>query len=367
MNNQNIYSFPSTSIIDSILSAHGIVEKKNLSIEKVNHKTNIKFIIIKNNTRPLIGITNKNNKKLVVYSNLNKSEKISLAAKSQYGNSLDGLVCDVHDEYRDPECILSIQQLEEIIVTATQPVPDMDEVEETLAYIGSDMDYFEFYWLHAIGWFDDLFQDFYQQNEEKIAQREASGEVVRDDIEVDGPDLPIEDPNDFLDCFDTTQNAIITVYALEPDPGTGKPYVGRSVGHTFVSIQQGNNISTFGYYPVSDYIVPKFNNSSAAILGNDGIGNQRFTASISTTVNGSQLQQILNATINFNPTYHLDTYNCTDFAIELGNLAGMNLPECNGTWKGGGDSNPGRLGSYIRKMHKQNSGEGNAPATNKDC
>ncbi|TYP98808.1 hypothetical protein C7447_102123 [Tenacibaculum adriaticum] len=189
---------------------------------------------------------------------------------------------------------------------------------------------------------------------------------------VAGPDTPINDVNDFLDCFDSAQGATLTVYVNEPNPGSGDTHNGTFVGHTFVSIQQGNNVSTFGYYPVSNYIYPSINNSSSAVLGDDGSGNETFSANISTTVTGNQLQQILDASINFNATYHLDTYNCTDFAIELGNLAGMNLPESNGNWPGGGGSNPGTLGQHIRNLNtanniSTNTTGGNAPATNKGC
>lgn len=186
-----------------------------------------------------------------------------------------------------------------------------------------------------------------------------------------GPDNPINDVNDFLDCFDSTQSATLTVLVDEPNPGSGDTHSGTFVGHTFVSIQQGNNVSTFGYYPVSDHIYPSINNSSAAVLGDDGSGTQSFSASISATISGAQLQQILDAAINFNPTYHLDTYNCSDFAIDLGNLAGMGLPASNGTWPGGGGSNPGTLGEHIRNLNTSNNSTnttgGNAPASNKGC
>ena len=203
--------------------------------------------------------------------------------------------------------------------------------------------------------------------EEEEDDRWESGDEI-----LDGPDDPINDVNHFFDCFNSSQGAVLTVYVNEPNPGSGNTHNGTSVGHTFVSLQQGNNVSTFGYYPVSDYIYPSINNSSSAILGNDGSGNESFSASISTNVTGNQLQKILNASINFNSTYHLDTYNCTDFAIDLGNLAGMNLPESNGTWPGGGGSNPGTLGKHIRNLNTSNNVPtnttgGGAPATNKEC
>lgn len=191
-------------------------------------------------------------------------------------------------------------------------------------------------------------------------------------VVVFNPTDPITNVQEFLECFDVTQNATLTIYALEPDPGTGDTHNGTFVGHTFISIRQGSNTSTYGYYPVEDDIRPIFNESSVAVLGDDGSGNEPYTASLTKTITGAQLQQIINKSINFNSTYHLDNYNCTDFALEIGNTVGFNLPNCNGTWLGGGGSNPGTLGMVIRNRNLQpgetkNTTGGNAPATQKNC
>jgi hypothetical protein len=188
------------------------------------------------------------------------------------------------------------------------------------------------------------------------------------DIIIENPDNPISDINDYLKCFNTTQSATLTIYVNEPSPGTGKTHNGTFVGHTFVSLSQGSNVSTFGFYPVSDNIYPYINNSSNSILGDDGSGNESFSANVSTTLTSSQLSQIINKAKNYNSTYHLDTYNCTDFAIDIGNLGGLNLPPSNGTWPGGGGSNPGTLGQHIRSLSSgTNTSGGNAPSTNKGC
>ena len=68
----------------------------------------------------------------------------------------------------------------------------------------------------------------------------------------------------------------------------------------------------------------------------------------------------------------MDDSNCTDFAIILGNLAGLGLPEANGTWPLGGGSNPGTLGKHIRSISPSagvtvNKNAGKSPATNKGC
>ena len=196
----------------------------------------------------------------------------------------------------------------------------------------------------------------------------SSNSWTNGDVIVENPDNPINDIIDYLKCFDPTQSASLTIYVNEPSPGTGKTHNGTFVGHTFISISQGSNVSTFGFYPVSNNIYPYINNSSSSILGDDGNGNKPFSASVSTTLTSTQLSQILNKAKNYNLTYHLDTYNCTDFAIDIGNLGGLSLPPSNGTWPGGGGSNPGTLGQHIRSLSSgTNTTGGKAPQTNKGC
>lgn len=223
----------------------------------------------------------------------------------------------------------------------------------------------------------------YNKNSPSSVYDDCSGSECKYQIDdgdlpfvVFNPDNPIQDVQEFLKCFNTSQSATLTVYVLEPNPGSGDTNYGKSVGHTYVSISQGSNTSTYGFYPVEDDVYPFFNEQSSSVLGNDGSGNgdEHFTASISTTISGSQLQQIINSSVNFNSTYHLDNYNCTDFAIEIGNLGGLNLPEANGSWIGGGGSNPGTLGQYLRNLPPNNNttvntnnGNGVPNLTNQGC
>jgi hypothetical protein len=188
---------------------------------------------------------------------------------------------------------------------------------------------------------------------------------------VDNPDNPINDIVEFLKCFDLSKSASISVYVSEPNPGTGDTHNGTAVGHTFISLGQGAEMRTFGFYPVSDYIYPVVNNSGDSVLGDDGVVNQGFSASISKTITASQLAQIIDKTKNYKKRYNLNTYNCTDFAIEMGNLGGLNLPDAFGSWPGGGGSNPGTLGEHLRGLNPSNNNlntiGGSAPKTNKGC
>ena len=73
-----------------------------------------------------------------------------------------------------------------------------------------------------------------------------------------------------MECFDTTQNAIVTIYVNEPNPGSGDAHNGGFVGHTFLSISQGVNVSTFGFYPTEDNVlksIDSFKENSFGFVG----------------------------------------------------------------------------------------------------
>jgi len=166
--------------------------------------------------------------------------------------------------------------------------------------------------------------------------------------EVEGPEEPIEDVDDYLECFNADIGAKLTVYVLQPVPNSNATHSGTSVGHAFISIQQGNHIMVIGFYPVSNWITP-LTPSGTGIYGNDS--KAYYNVSITKNINSGRLQNILNYIYNNqDATYNLNTYNCADFAIDIGNLAGLNLPDSVGEWPGGEGSNPGVLGQYIRNM-----------------
>jgi hypothetical protein len=184
------------------------------------------------------------------------------------------------------------------------------------------------------------------------------------------PDRPISNMAEYLKCFNINQSAQITIFVKQPVPNTSNTHNGSIVGHTFVSISQNGNTSVFGFYPKTDDIYPIINPSDPSIMGNDS--NTQFDVSITTSVSSSVLQQIINYSIGFKSTYDLNSYNCSDFGIAIGNLAGLNLPDANGTWPGGGGSNPGVLGQHIRNKSingtiTKNTSGGLSPSNIKNC
>lgn len=160
---------------------------------------------------------------------------------------------------------------------------------------------------------------------------------------------PIENMEDYLDCFDTTQSASLIIYVNEPTDGTSNLISIRGgVGHTFVSIQQGSNIATYGFYPE--------NSLSNLVRGTQGVmeDNSNTEYDVSITINNispSDLQKIITLSKSYSISdYHLSQRNCTDMGIALGNLAGLPIPECNANPIYFFGSTPGRLGEYMRNL-----------------
>ena len=202
--------------------------------------------------------------------------------------------------------------------------------------------------------------------------RDGSGNCIAT-VVVISPETPIADMVKYLECFDTSKSATIAIYADQPKSGSSDAWAatwsGAVVGHTFVSIIQEANTSVFGFYPSTDD-TRVTSPPELSAMGNDS--GESYNVSVSITVSGNVLQQILQYAISYNDTYDLDNYNCTDFGIEIGNLAGMGLPDCYGSWLGGGGSNPGTLGQHLRNMTLpngaiRNTSGGTAPTNKKGC
>lgn len=176
-----------------------------------------------------------------------------------------------------------------------------------------------------------------------------------------------------MNCFDLSKKAKITLYVEQPKPNSRDTWTGSklnpNVGHTFVSITQGGITRNIGFYP-NGRIYPTLKPSANSVLRNDS--EHIYHVSVSTNITSSQLSSVVNNISNFNSTYNLDSYNCTDFGIEIANSVGMNIPDTRGTWDGGGGSNPGDLGQDIRNLTSNsnrtvNTTAGRAPKNNGKC
>lgn len=175
------------------------------------------------------------------------------------------------------------------------------------------------------------------------------GESI-DEIVV-GPDTPIENMTEYLSCFNTSSNAAnakITIYVDEPTNNSDAILGADSVGHTFLSIEQGSNIASFGFYPKNG--LGSFFTSVDGVMGDNS--NTIFDVSLTIqNIPPNILQSIINQVIIFsNSDYDLEGQNCTDLGIDVVNLAGIPMPECNANPIYFFGSTPGNAAEYIRNL-----------------
>jgi len=177
------------------------------------------------------------------------------------------------------------------------------------------------------------------------------------------PRLIISNLQMYLKCFQLVPGATyqVTLCVDQPEPGKRTPWVftndGSSgsidpfdVGHTFVILTEnmpgGWSITrNIGFYPSTD--VTPFSNAVPAVLNDDGSHTYNIGANytLSSTLFFALLNTIPNAAAR---NYQANTYNCTNFALDV--LAGghIYLPHTIGRWAGGVGVDPGDLGEDIR-------------------
>ncbi|MCZ4694503.1 hypothetical protein DWB61_05560 [Ancylomarina euxinus] len=161
-------------------------------------------------------------------------------------------------------------------------------------------------------------------------------------------EVPIESIEEYLKCIDSNLPATLTIFVDQPVPNENIPNMGiDDVGHTFIGISQNGNTSIFGFYP--EGLAKPTNTTHGSALGNDQ--EHWFDVPITKNISRSELNSILTYVYNFrNSTYDLNDFNCTDFGINVGNRAGIGLPDSYNSWPEGGGSKPGSLGQDIRNM-----------------
>ena len=166
----------------------------------------------------------------------------------------------------------------------------------------------------------------------------------------------------YLKCFDNIpafSTFKLTVYIDQPIPNKNDTWTNDgslidpdiNVGHTFISFEMNDGTTTtnqtIGFYPLL-----AVNPTSPQIAGKwVDDGNHDYDVSVSVAIDSIQFTSLIsNITTLGTPTYNLNSLNCTDAALQIGNGSGMNLPDTNGSWIGGGGSNPGNLGQDVRGL-----------------
>jgi hypothetical protein len=162
----------------------------------------------------------------------------------------------------------------------------------------------------------------------------------------------------YLDCFNEWYNARLTIYVDQPVSGSDQCSVGDisntnvDVGHTFIGIQQNDNVKILGFYP--EYKATPFNKLMPGTAATDE--GHDYEVAVSVDITGTELMELVTFLINnSNHLYHLDQFNCSNFAVQAFLEAGVTLPEAPSTWLLGPSFLnpgicPGKLGEVLRNF-----------------
>jgi hypothetical protein len=172
-------------------------------------------------------------------------------------------------------------------------------------------------------------------------------------VEVGNPDpfaIPIPNIVTHMKCFDPTISAKITIYADQPVPNSNQcSNVNNptNVGHSFISIQQGDNVRTVGFYP-SGTANPLYPDDPAQLKDNAG---KEADVSVTFNITPQELDLLL-AYIKYDTpnSYNLNSFNCTNWVVQACARMGINLPQNAGSWPGGGGLCPGRFGEDLKNL-----------------
>lgn len=160
------------------------------------------------------------------------------------------------------------------------------------------------------------------------------------------PETPIANMKEYLKCFDKSKPASLTVYA--------QTTASSFPGHTFISIKQGDNIMTFGFYPKSGFPA---NLSGPGVMGDDS-GHSYTVATNYGDISAKQLKSIIDIFVAYSATnYNLATNNCANPVFDALNIIGVT--------NSSGVTMPDALYNLISPL--SSSKNGNAPKTKRTC
>jgi hypothetical protein len=162
--------------------------------------------------------------------------------------------------------------------------------------------------------------------------------------------IPIANVSDHLKCFKPwVSGAKLTIYVDQPVRNSNQAYDPNdpfNVGHTFLSIEQGETSRTIGFYPKGS-AYPSKTSDPSQLKDNAGKG---WDVSVSIDISRDELQTLLNYIKTNTPTtYDLNTFNCTNWVIEACAKLHIHLPTTSSTWPLGGNGlNLGQFGEDMR-------------------
>lgn len=183
------------------------------------------------------------------------------------------------------------------------------------------------------------------------------------------PSKPITNVVKYVSCFSLKDGAIISFFADQPLAGSSDAFsMKEKVGHTFVTIEQfvGGRIvrRALGFHP-SDAVSPFLTKSSESQLGDDS--NEPYDVRLDVSVTPEVLGKVLGLIQNYNPVYHLENYNCTNFVLDIADECGLQISRTKGSWVVGSGLNPGNFGEDLKKIRGAVVGQGKSAENSGTC
>jgi uncharacterized membrane protein YgcG len=150
------------------------------------------------------------------------------------------------------------------------------------------------------------------------------------DFDLPDGNNPAADPRKMMDCFsnlpDIGSTMTVTIYVVEPLPGTSFAIGPNSVGHTAIGLTKTYNGTTItqvvGFYPDA---TGKDKLHAPSKIEDNG-GDLPYNVSISYPVIASTFNQIVQYISNPPATYDLTGFNCTNFVYNACQAGGITLP-----------------------------------------
>lgn len=166
-------------------------------------------------------------------------------------------------------------------------------------------------------------------------------------------------PADVLNAFDDGREAMaygIMVHVKQPVPGKKNIFVRlHKVGHTFITLVKFNTdksstAKTFGFYPEKNNylaatpIIP----ATQSAFKNDVLHD--WDEVIGKFIPQKQFERILGFIEQTSgKKYNLNSNNCTDMALQIANIANIEIEDTKGSWPLGRGNNPASAGQSILK------------------
>jgi hypothetical protein len=123
---------------------------------------------------------------------------------------------------------------------------------------------------------------------------------------------------------------------------------GIDVGHTFISVIDGDtgDAMTVGFYP-EEPVSPIDPEADGQLVDDSGHSWDVQHEYPLTEEQYEELLDLIEEAKKDPPEYDLNDNNCVDWAIDLLDQLGLDVPDTEGSWPGGGGSNTGDLGEDL--------------------